>query len=84
MLRIWVRDLKLGMRFAATGGREGWTRTVLTAVGVGLDPGSPDAVEHARNTAAHIDPTVVVHQLRATWRTTDSKPSAAVCSSAPR
>lgn len=32
----WVRDLGLGVRFAATGGREGWTRTLLTAVGVGL------------------------------------------------
>ncbi|MEU4097750.1 FtsX-like permease family protein [Streptomyces sp. NPDC026673] len=36
MLRTWVRDLGLGMRFAATGGREGWTRTLLTSVGVGL------------------------------------------------
>lgn len=35
-LRTWVRDLALGARFAAGGGREGWTRTVLTAVGVGL------------------------------------------------
>ncbi|MGW0605401.1 ABC transporter permease [Streptomyces sp. NPDC002640] len=26
----------MGVRFAFTGGREGWTRTVLTAVGVGL------------------------------------------------
>ncbi|MEU8625233.1 FtsX-like permease family protein [Streptomyces sp. NPDC048669] len=32
----WLRDLGLGMRFAAAGGREGWTRTLLTAVGVGL------------------------------------------------
>ncbi|WEV25681.1 ABC transporter permease [Streptomyces sp. 71268] len=32
----WVRDLGLGARFAVTGGRQGWTRTVLTAVGVGL------------------------------------------------
>ncbi|MFJ5214066.1 ABC transporter permease [Streptomyces sp. NPDC088354] len=32
----WVRDVGLGFRFATTGGREGWTRTVLTAVGVGL------------------------------------------------
>ncbi|MET9661228.1 FtsX-like permease family protein [Streptomyces sp. NPDC006510] len=32
----WVRDLGLGIRFAAAGGREGWTRTLLTAVGVGL------------------------------------------------
>ncbi|MFF7210171.1 FtsX-like permease family protein [Streptomyces sp. NPDC008238] len=35
-LATWVRDLGLGVRFAATGGREGWTRTLLTAVGVGL------------------------------------------------
>jgi hypothetical protein len=34
--RTWARDLWLGARFAAGGGREGWTRTVLTAVGVGL------------------------------------------------
>ncbi|MEU3964297.1 ABC transporter permease [Streptomyces buecherae] len=32
----WSRDLGLGARFAVTGGRQGWTRTVLTAVGVGL------------------------------------------------
>ncbi|MGW2085853.1 ABC transporter permease [Streptomyces sp. NPDC001880] len=32
----WLRDLGLGIRFAAGGGREGWVRTVLTAVGVGL------------------------------------------------
>ncbi|MGW5270997.1 ABC transporter permease [Streptomyces sp. NPDC004044] len=31
-----LRDLALGIRFASSGGREGWTRTVLTAVGVGL------------------------------------------------
>ncbi|MYS19859.1 ABC transporter permease [Streptomyces sp. SID4948] len=35
-VRVWLRDLVLGVRFAAGGGREGWTRTVLTAVGVGL------------------------------------------------
>jgi hypothetical protein len=34
-LRTWARDLALGARFAARG-REGWTRTILTAVGVGL------------------------------------------------
>ncbi|MCZ9347735.1 ABC transporter permease, partial [Streptomyces sp. TRM76130] len=34
--RQWGRDLALGVRFALTGGREGWTRTLLTAVGVGL------------------------------------------------
>lgn len=32
----WLRDLGLGVRFAVGGGREGWTRTALTAVGVGL------------------------------------------------
>ncbi|MFJ5221747.1 FtsX-like permease family protein [Streptomyces sp. NPDC088400] len=31
-----VRDLGLGIRFAAAGGREGWVRTTLTAVGVGI------------------------------------------------
>ncbi|MGX1756603.1 FtsX-like permease family protein [Streptomyces lydicus] len=33
---IWARDLAMGMRFAAGGGREGWIRTALTALGVGL------------------------------------------------
>ncbi|MFC5169421.1 ABC transporter permease [Streptomyces mutomycini] len=32
----WLRDFGLGVRFAVGGGREGWTRTALTAVGVGL------------------------------------------------
>ncbi|MEU9121366.1 FtsX-like permease family protein [Streptomyces sp. NPDC048506] len=31
-----ARDLAMGVRFAAAGGREGWARTVLTAIGVGL------------------------------------------------
>ncbi|MGW0577990.1 ABC transporter permease [Streptomyces sp. NPDC002920] len=35
-LRQWGRDLGLGVRFAFAGGREGWMRAVLTAVGVGL------------------------------------------------
>ncbi|QDY78813.1 ABC transporter permease [Streptomyces qinzhouensis] len=35
-VRTWARDLALGIRFGATGGREGWTRTLLTAFGVGL------------------------------------------------
>ncbi|MFC8918302.1 ABC transporter permease [Streptomyces sp. NPDC057116] len=30
-----IRDLLLGARFAVTGGRPGWTRTLLTALGVG-------------------------------------------------
>lgn len=34
--RTWARELALGVRFAFTGGREGWTRTLLTGVGVGL------------------------------------------------
>ncbi|MYU55042.1 MULTISPECIES: FtsX-like permease family protein [Streptomyces] len=33
---VWARDLSMGIRFAAGGGREGWTRTLLTAVGVAL------------------------------------------------
>jgi len=35
-LRQWSRDLAMGVRFAFTGGREGWVRALLTAVGVGL------------------------------------------------
>ncbi|MEU9198341.1 FtsX-like permease family protein [Streptomyces hundungensis] len=31
-----LHDLGLGIRFALGGGREGWARTLLTAVGVGL------------------------------------------------
>ncbi|MFI9305434.1 ABC transporter permease [Streptomyces triculaminicus] len=34
--RAWARDLAMGARFAVTGGREGWLRTALTAVGVGI------------------------------------------------
>ncbi|MEU8567621.1 FtsX-like permease family protein [Streptomyces pathocidini] len=34
--KTWIRDLGMGTRFALSGGREGWTRTLLTAVGVGL------------------------------------------------
>jgi len=32
----WSRDLAMGAKFAFTGGREGWVRVLLTAVGVGL------------------------------------------------
>ncbi|GGU82099.1 membrane protein [Streptomyces filipinensis] len=35
-VRQWSRDLGMGVRFAFTGGREGWIRVLLTAVGVGL------------------------------------------------
>ncbi|MEU1087910.1 FtsX-like permease family protein [Streptomyces sp. NPDC005576] len=34
-----LRDLGLGVRFAVAGGREGWARTLLTAVGVGIGVG---------------------------------------------
>ncbi|CAL9569285.1 hypothetical protein SUDANB176_04806 [Streptomyces sp. enrichment culture] len=34
--RQWARDLAMGARFAFAGGREGWVRALLTAVGVGL------------------------------------------------
>jgi len=34
--RQWAADLAMGVRFAFAGGREGWVRAVLTAVGVGL------------------------------------------------
>ncbi|MEU2396229.1 FtsX-like permease family protein [Streptomyces sp. NPDC007369] len=35
-LRTWARDLAMGVRFAVAGGREGWIRSLLTGVGVGL------------------------------------------------
>jgi hypothetical protein len=35
-VRQWWRDLAMGVRFAFAGGREGWVRALLTAVGVGL------------------------------------------------
>ncbi|MEV6707011.1 hypothetical protein, partial [Micromonospora wenchangensis] len=31
-----LADLAMGARMAVTGGREGWTRALLTAVGVGI------------------------------------------------
>ncbi|MFE2545613.1 ABC transporter permease [Actinacidiphila glaucinigra] len=34
--RSRIQDLAMGVRFAVTGGREAWVRTLLTAVGVGL------------------------------------------------
>ncbi|WP_340558378.1 FtsX-like permease family protein [Streptomyces sp. GSL17-111] len=36
MIRTWLRELGLGVRFAAGGGRSGWVRTLLTAAGVGI------------------------------------------------
>ncbi|KUN27600.1 hypothetical protein AQJ23_12860 [Streptomyces antibioticus] len=35
-MKQWGRDLAMGVRFAFAGGREGWIRVLLTAVGVGL------------------------------------------------
>ncbi|MEU6758803.1 FtsX-like permease family protein [Streptomyces sp. NPDC046685] len=35
-LGVWTRDLSMGVRFAFGGGREGWTRTLFTGIGVGL------------------------------------------------
>lgn len=35
-VRQWAKDLAMGARFAFAGGREGWVRALLTAVGVGL------------------------------------------------
>ncbi|WP_323393207.1 FtsX-like permease family protein [Streptomyces jumonjinensis] len=35
-LRLWLRDLCIGLRLGAFGGREGWIRNALTAVGVGI------------------------------------------------
>ncbi|MEV0849933.1 FtsX-like permease family protein [Streptomyces sp. NPDC049954] len=33
---MWARDLAMGVRLAVAGGREGWIRAALTALGVGL------------------------------------------------
>ncbi|MFU8852250.1 FtsX-like permease family protein [Micromonospora sp. SL1-18] len=62
-LRAGLGDLVMGARMAFTGGREGWTRTLLTALGVGVGvamlilaaavPGAIDA-RHDR-TAARFD-----------------------------
>jgi ABC-type antimicrobial peptide transport system permease subunit len=35
-VRRWAGDLALGARLTLTGGREGWARTLLAALGVGL------------------------------------------------
>ena len=35
-MKRWINDLGLGVRLSVSGGREGWLRTALTAVGVGL------------------------------------------------
>ncbi|MFE0626159.1 FtsX-like permease family protein [Streptomyces sp. NPDC058864] len=77
-----LRDLGLGMRLAGAGGREGWIRTALTAVGVGLGvallflatavPNVLDAREgrgHARETP-NVESEVSVRRAETTflWR----------------
>ncbi|NUT26857.1 MAG: ABC transporter permease, partial [Streptomyces sp.] len=56
----WAKDLGMGVRFAFAGGREGWVRALLTAVGVGLGVAllllttafpSMQSVRHDRETA---------------------------------
>ncbi|WP_307805747.1 FtsX-like permease family protein [Streptomyces chrestomyceticus] len=57
-LRSWCRDLGMGVRFAVGGGREGWIRTALTALGVGLGVAVlllAAAVPHAVSTAVARD-----------------------------
>ncbi|AZS73897.1 hypothetical protein DDE74_25785 [Streptomyces lydicus] len=54
--RRWCADLAMGARFAVTGGREGWIRTALTALGVGLGVVVlllAAAVPNALNAATH-------------------------------
>ncbi|GAB7104152.1 ABC transporter permease [Streptomyces phaeofaciens JCM 4814] len=73
-LRQSSRDLGLGVRFAFAGGREGWMRAVLTALGVGLgvallllSTALPNAisVRHDRE------------QARLDWSFTEEPPTAA-------
>ncbi|MFI0261554.1 FtsX-like permease family protein [Streptomyces sp. NPDC017056] len=56
--RRWFRDFAMGARFAVSGGREGWIRTALTALGVGLGVAVllvAAAVPHAVGTAVARD-----------------------------
>ncbi|GGR69353.1 membrane protein [Streptomyces aureoverticillatus] len=70
--RAWLRDLAMGIRFAVGGGREGWVRTVLTAVGVGLGvalllgaASVPDLIANrdARATARHPADTMAAKKI---------------------
>ncbi|MFJ9345994.1 ABC transporter permease [Streptomyces sp. NPDC101237] len=76
-VRQWSRDLGLGVRFAFGGGREGWFRATLTAVGVGLGVAllllttaipSALAVRHQRD-VARADYTYVYHPVKPSEKT---------------
>ncbi|MFF4243810.1 ABC transporter permease [Streptomyces sp. NPDC001822] len=74
--RVWARDLTMGVRFAVSGGREGWVRALLTAVGVGLGVAMlllTTAIPHAlelrdahENARADISTSSTVHKSNAT------------------
>ncbi|WP_329039869.1 ABC transporter permease [Streptomyces sp. NBC_00178] len=74
--RVWARDLTMGVRFAVSGGREGWVRALLTAVGVGLGVAMlllTTAIPHAlelrdahENARADISTSSTVHTSDAT------------------
>ncbi|MER7932830.1 MULTISPECIES: FtsX-like permease family protein [unclassified Streptomyces] len=76
-VRQWWRDLALGVRFAFGGGREGWFRATLTAIGVGLGVAllllttaipSALAVRHQRD-VARADYTYVYHPVKPSEKT---------------
>ncbi|MFF4897011.1 ABC transporter permease [Streptomyces sp. NPDC001068] len=76
-VRQWSRDLGLGVRFAFGGGREGWFRATLTAIGVGLGVAllllttalpSALAVRHQRD-VARADYTYVYDHMKAGEKT---------------
>ncbi|MFC5721054.1 ABC transporter permease [Streptomyces gamaensis] len=68
-LRVWARDLRMGAAFAVGGGREGWTRTLLTGIGVGL------GVALLLITTA-LPGALTARDARADARSTNSAPSA--------
>ncbi|MGW2957464.1 ABC transporter permease [Streptomyces sp. NPDC001220] len=77
-VRQWSRDLAMGVRFAFGGGREGWFRATLTAVGVGLGVAllllttalpSALAVRHQRDVARADYTYVFGHPLKAGEKT---------------
>ncbi|MFG3018493.1 ABC transporter permease [Streptomyces sp. NPDC048254] len=77
-VRQWSRDLAMGVRFAFGGGREGWFRATLTAVGVGLGVAllllttalpSALAVRHQRDVARADYTYVFGHPMKAGEKT---------------